>query len=325
MAATATGSKSNTLVSIDMSRILLFGANGQLGQALQSALQAYGEVLIPPRSESDFMQPDAIVEVVARTKPNLIFNAAAYTQVDRAESEPERAQQINADTPRRLAEVAAEQGIPLIHYSTDYVFDGCKPGAYTEEDVPYPLSQYGASKLAGDQAVLATSPRHAVVRTSWVYSAVGANFVKTMLRLGQERDQLRVVDDQYGAPTSAARIAEHSAALGLGIVQGQYLGGLYNLAAAGQTSWHGFAQAILRHAEQAGLPLRFHPEDIIAIPTEDYPLPAVRPKNSQLDCTRLQQTLGITLPDWTSDLVAVMETLLSTHSSTQQEPSHVHA
>jgi dTDP-4-dehydrorhamnose reductase len=308
-----------------MSRILLFGANGQLGQALQSALQAYGEVLIPPRAESDFTQPDAIVEAAARAQPDLIFNAAAYTQVDRAESEPERAQQINADTPRRLAEVAAQQGIPLIHYSTDYVFDGRKAGAYSEQDAPHPLSQYGASKLAGDQAVLSSSPHHVVVRTSWVYSAVGANFVKTMLRLGQERDQLRVVDDQYGAPTSAARIAEHSVALGLGVAQGRYSGGLYNLTAAGRTSWHGFAQAILRHAEQAGLPLRLHPEDILAIPTEDYPLPAVRPKNSQLNCTHVQQTLGITLPDWSSDLVTVMETLLSTHSPTQQEPSHVHA
>jgi dTDP-4-dehydrorhamnose reductase len=287
-------------------KIVLLGMGGQVGRELRGPLAGLGTLAAFGRTAADLERPDEVVALLRRERPGVIVNAAAYTAVDRAESEPERARLVNATAVAAIATEAARQGAALVHYSTDYVFDGTKATAYVETDEPHPLSVYGVTKRAGEQAA-ATAARHWILRTSWVYSAHGHNFVRTMLRLARERDELRVVDDQWGAPTSAGLIAEVTAALVARIVAGEPpAAGIYHLAARGETTWCRFARTILAGARDHGLPLRCPPERVAAIATADYPLPARRPANSRLDTTKLETALNIRLRDWQDDVVPVV-------------------
>ncbi|MEW5781125.1 MAG: dTDP-4-dehydrorhamnose reductase [Pseudomonadota bacterium] len=297
-------------------KILLTGKHGQVGFELQRALASLAEIVAVGHAECDLAQPDALRRLIREVAPQIIVNAAAYTAVDKAESEPALAQAINADAPGLLGEEAKRLGALIVHYSTDYVFDGRKAGFYTEDDAPNPLNVYGRSKLAGERALIASGARHLIFRTSWVFGAHGGNFVKTILRLAAERDTLRVVADQFGAPTSAALIADVTAQ-----ILGQYVRacrpasadfafGLCHLVAAGRTSWHEYAQEIVRAALAAGRPLRLRPEDVQAIATADYPLPAKRPANSCLDTSKLRKTFGLFLPDWRQGLHHVLAQII---------------
>ncbi len=293
-----------------MSRILVIGKNGQVGFELQRRLARLGQVIAVDVGEIDLANADSIRRVVRESAPDLIANAAAYTAVDQAESEPELALAINGVAPGILAEEAKRAGATLIHYSTDYVFDGAKAAPYTEEDEPRPLSAYGRTKLAGDRAIQAVDVPHLILRTSWVYGARGKNFLLPIMRLAQERETLSIVDDQVGAPTWSRAIAEATGGmlehLGYGkpafreACAGQR--GIYNLTAAGQTSWHGFAAAILAHAASARpgeseFALARVPV-LKAITTEQYPTPAQRPRNSVLSNAKVQSAFGLVMPDW---------------------------
>lgn len=290
-----------------MRRILLFGASGQLGWALQPRLSLRGELIAPGRSACDLRDADALRAAIRAASPDLIVSAAAYTAVDRAESERDTCFRVNAEAPRVIAEEAARAGARLIHYSTDYVYDGAKAGAYAESDAPHPLSVYGASKLAGDEAVLAAGARALILRVSWVYGPVGSNFARTMLRLAAERDELSVVDDQIGAPTSTALIAEVTARWidrwqDDGEDGGKEGGsGVYHLAPRGSTSWHGYAVELIGEAARRGLRLKAAGR-IRPIAARDYPTAAVRPANSVLDTAKLCAALPIRLPDWRDDV-----------------------
>jgi len=297
-----------------LSRILLTGRNGQVGFELLRCLAGAGQVMAVGREEMDLSKPDSIIRTVRELRPGLIVNAAAYTAVDQAESEPERALAINGVAPGILAEEAKRAGAALIHYSTDYVFDGAKGAPYTEEDTPRPINVYGSTKLAGEQAIQAVDLPHLILRTSWVYGMRGKNFLLTMLRLAKERDALRIVDDQFGAPTWSRAIAEATGGILKHLRHGQpgFLEtcaaqrGIYNLSAGGQTSWHGFAAAIFAHAAgaQAG-ESDFAPARVPvlkAITTEQYPLPAKRPRNSVLSNAKLQRAFGFVMPDWETSL-----------------------
>jgi dTDP-4-dehydrorhamnose reductase len=282
--------------------ILVTGKNGQVGQALLRSLAGLDEIVALDRSQLDLADLDAVRYTVQTLRPDLIINAAAYTAVDAAETDVALAMRINAEAPGALAEEAKKIGATLIHYSTDYVFDGSKEGAWTEDDLPAPLSVYGRSKLAGEQAIAASGAAHLILRTSWVYGLEGKNFLLTMLRLAQSRHELSIVNDQHGAPTWSHTIAQATADIvrraGSGAQRAAYFSrhaGLYHLSAGGQTSWFGFAQAIFAHPAVQSHPL-LHP-----IPTADYPLPASRPKNSVLDTTKFQQTFG-SLPQWDTAL-----------------------
>ena len=274
-------------------KILISGHTGQVAQALQHALADH-QLLSLGRQVFDLEQPASLRETILRERPQLLINAAAYTAVDLAEQEPERAFAINAEAPGAMARACAELGIPLIHYSTDYVFDGSKNGAYHESDATHPLGVYGASKLAGEQAVAASGCEHLILRTSWVYSRQGRNFLLTMQRLLQEREELKVVNDQIGAPTWAGSIAAASAELIQAWQQGNRHWGTYHLTNQGQTSWFGFAQAIAEHLRAAGKPCA----RLLPIPSSDYPTPARRPLNSCLDGTRLAHDWNLRLADW---------------------------
>ncbi|QFT24384.1 dTDP-4-dehydrorhamnose reductase [Pseudomonas sp. THAF187a] len=274
-------------------KILISGHTGQVAQALQHALADH-QLLSLGRQAFDLEQPASLRETILRERPQLLINAAAYTAVDLAEQEPERAFTVNAEAPGAMAKACAELGIPLIHYSTDYVFDGSKDGAYHEDDASNPLGVYGASKLAGEQAVAASGCEHLILRTSWVYSRHGRNFLLTMQRLLQEREELKVVDDQIGAPTWAGSIAAASAELIQAWQQGNRHWGTYHLTNQGQTSWFGFAQAIAEHLRAAGKPCA----RLLPIPSSDYPTPARRPLNSCLDGTRLAHDWNLRLADW---------------------------
>jgi dTDP-4-dehydrorhamnose reductase len=296
-------------------RILLLGADGQVGWELRRALLPLGEVRPQNRAEADLGDVSALRAVLDRTRPQFIVNAAAYTAVDKAETEAELAQRINAAAPGLLAAWAAEHNAMLVHYSTDYVFDGAKPapGSYTEADPPKPQSAYGRSKLAGEQAITASGCRHLILRTSWVYAARGGNFAKTMLKLAAERDSLRVIADQFGAPTSAELLADTTALmlhrLRADPALAQRASGLYHLTAQGSTSWHGYAQFVIAAAAARGLPLRCASEQVQAITTADYPLPAPRPANSRLDSTKLQTTFGLFLPPWQTQVQRLIDEL----------------
>jgi dTDP-4-dehydrorhamnose reductase len=270
-------------------RILLTGATGQVGWELRRTLAPLGEVKFFDRFGLDLADTPPLVATVRALQPAVIVNAAAYTAVDKAESERDLAFAINATAPRVLAEEAKRIGALLVHYSTDYVFDGEKASPYVEDDPTHPLSVYGASKLAGEQAIARSGCRHLTLRTSWVYGPRGRNFYLTMLRLAKERPELKVVDDQVGAPTSSLEIARATAAL---LAKGAQ--GLYHMAAAGETSWCGFARAILKRAGLA--------TPVAAIRTEDYPTPAKRPRNSRLDCSKLRRETGIALAGWEAAL-----------------------
>jgi dTDP-4-dehydrorhamnose reductase len=279
-------------------KILLTGCAGQLGRELKRSLASLGELVACDRQQLDLAQPEALRAAVRAIAPTAIVNAAAYTAVDKAEAEPELAEAINAVAPGILAEEAHRLGALLIHYSTDYVFDGAKPAPYTEDDIPAPLSAYGRSKRAGELAIASAGGRHLIFRTSWVYSLHGANFMKTMLRLGRERAELRVVGDQFGAPTWTRHLADVTALI---LARPNSPNGLYHLAAAGETSWHGYAEAIFAEAQRTGL-LDKSPV-IHRITSVDYPLPAARPANSRLDCSHFRRDFGLALPDWRTGLI----------------------
>ncbi|MNP02169.1 dTDP-4-dehydrorhamnose reductase [compost metagenome] len=280
-------------------KVLINGRHGQVSHELQRRLGAVGELIVLGRDQLDLAQPDQIRRQVQNIRPDLIINAAAHTAVDLAESEPQAAFAINAVAPGVLAEEALALDIPLIHYSTDYVFDGRKAGLYNEDDTPNPLGVYGKSKLAGEQAIREVQGKHLILRTSWVYSTHGRNFLLTMQRLLQEKPELRVVADQIGAPTWAGTIANSTLAL-IERWQANEVAnwGTYHLSAQGETSWFGFAQAIGEALRQQGKPCA----RLIAIPSSDYPTPAARPLNSRLDCSRLQRDWGVSQPDWQTAL-----------------------
>ena len=294
-------------------KIVLFGRGGQVGRELEQVLPSLGHVVAFGRDEADLERPEAIQALLRRELPDLVVNAAAYTAVDKAESEPERARQINADTVGVIATETARLGGWLVHYSTDYVFDGGKSGSYVETDPTGPLGVYGATKLAGEQLVAASGCRHLVFRTSWVYAAHGSNFIRTILRLGQEREELSIVDDQIGAPTSAARIAAVTVAA-IGRLSGGEgdlpASGIYHLAASNATSWHGYAEYVVAAARAAGLPMRVTPDRISPIPSSAWPQAARRPANSRLDTTKLQRTFDVILPPWQEDVQEVVATLV---------------
>jgi dTDP-4-dehydrorhamnose reductase len=282
-------------------KILLTGKNGQVGFELQRALAPLGEVVAVGREECDLADADALRALVRRVAPSVIVNPAAWTAVDQAESEPAAASAVNARAPGVLGEEGARLNALVVHYSTDYVFDGRKEGAYTEDDAPAPQGVYGRSKLAGERALTEANPRHLILRSGWIVGAHGANFAKTMLRLAAERDQLTVVADQLGAPTSAALLADLSAHLIRqygrdGAAAFPY--GIYHAAAAGSTSWYEYARFILAEARAAGRQLRAGPEDVVALTSAQYPTPARRPANSRLDTRRFRETFGLRLPPW---------------------------
>jgi dTDP-4-dehydrorhamnose reductase len=282
-------------------KILLLGKDGQVGWELQRSLAPLGELLAFGRGEADLENLDGLRHLVERHRPDVIVNAAAYTAVDKAESEADKARAINALAPDVLAQLAGASGAWLIHYSTDYVFDGDKPAPYLEDDTTGPLSIYGSTKLEGEHLIRQSAARHLIFRTSWVYAARGSNFAKTMLRLAREKDTLSVVADQYGAPTSAALIADVTALALYRIAQATDAGrlaGTYHLAAGGSTTWCNYAKYVLELARAAGASLKAGPDDVKPIPTTDYPVPARRPKNSRLDTTKLANTFGLHLPGW---------------------------
>jgi dTDP-4-dehydrorhamnose reductase len=279
-------------------KILLLGRNGQVGWELQRSLAPLGELVALDRAGGDLAEPERLRDTVRRMRPDVIVNAAGYTAVDKAESEPELAATINAKAPAVLAEEAAAAGAWIVHYSTDYVFDGSGDAPRDESAPTGPLSVYGRTKLAGERGVVEHAPRHLVFRTSWVYAARGGNFARTMLRLAQERDRLRVIDDQVGAPTGAELIADVTAHA-LRAAQAQpRLAGVYHLAAAGETSWHGYARHVIEWARERGHALKVAPDAIEPIPTTDYPTPARRPLNSRLDTRKLREAFGVVLPPW---------------------------
>jgi len=283
-------------------KILLLGKDGQVGWELQRALAPLGELRMLGRLDADFGQPESLRACVRGYAPDVIVNAAAYTAVDKAESDADTAQRVNALAPGVLAEEAAACGAWLVHYSTDYVFDGSKEGAYVESDTTHPLSVYGRTKCEAEERIRASGARHLILRTSWVFAARGGNFAKTMLRLAKEREQLNVIADQHGAPTSAELIAD-ATALALHSIRdagtaGPAMSGTYHLVAAGATTWHGYAQYVLEQALACGAPLKAGPQQVQPIATEAYPTPAARPRNSRLDNHRFQTTFGLQLPHW---------------------------
>lgn len=284
-------------------RILLLGKNGQVGWELQRSLAPLGELTALDRHGADGLcgdlgNPEGIAATVRAVQPQLIVNAAAYTAVDQAESEPELARRINAAAPAVLAREAAAGGALLVHYSTDYVFDGSGERPWREDDATAPLSVYGQTKLEAEQAILASGCAHLILRTSWVYAARGGNFAKTMLRLAQERERLTVIDDQWGAPTGAELIADVSAHAIAQTRQQPGKAGIYHLAPAGETTWFQYAKHVIAQAQQAQSAIKIKATEILPIPTSAYPTPARRPHNSRLDTRKLQAAFGLSLPPW---------------------------
>lgn len=279
-------------------KILLIGKNGQVGQELQRTLLPLGEVVALGRESLELGDLAAVRQVLAAQAPAVIVNASAYTAVDRAESDEALATAVNAGAVAAMAAYAREHGALLVHYSTDYVFDGAKQAPYREDDATAPQSAYGRSKRAGEEAILASGCQALVFRTSWVFSSHGGNFIKTMLRLAGERDSLSVVADQFGAPTSAELIADVTALAIAAYRRGALAGGIYHLTAAGATSWHGLASYAIERAIARGASLKVDPAQIKPIPTEAYPVPAKRPRNSRLDTSKLCGALDLQMPDW---------------------------
>lgn len=304
-----------------MTRILLTGKNGQVGWELQRSLASFGQVVAMDAEEMDLADPDAIRRTVRDLRPGIIINPAAYTAVDKAESDPGLAMAVNGIAPGVLAEEAQTLGAILVHYSTDYVFDGGKTAPYTEGDAPNPQSVYGRTKLAGELAVRSSGCKHLIFRTSWVYGVHGGNFVKTMLRLARERNELRIVADQFGAPTWAKDLANATASI-LNLWQKKAWNdswcGLYHLTASGRTNWHQYTEEIVRLAREYDAALTGKPLDIRAIATHEYPLPAKRPVNSVLSNDKIRDAFGIVLPAWQNSLADCVRELYQQADETGQ-------
>jgi dTDP-4-dehydrorhamnose reductase len=284
-------------------RILLFGQNGQVGWELQRSLAPLGELVALDFDSAgplvgDFSRPEALAATMRAVQPHIVVNAAAHTGVDTCESDLPRAHALNAEAPAVIAREAKTLGAWLLHYSTDYVFDGSGESPRAEDAPTGPLSVYGRTKLDGEDAIRASGCRHLILRTSWVYSARGANFAKTMLRLAEERERLAVIDDQVGAPTGADLLADVSAHVLRAALARPDVAGTYHCVAAGETSWHGYARHVIAFARAAGRPVKVAHDAIAPIPTSAYPTPAVRPKNSRLDTTKLRTTFDLALPRW---------------------------
>ncbi len=297
-------------------KILLLGKGGQVGWELQRALAPLGELVAcdfdsPGELRADFSQPESLRALVRRVSPGLLVNAAAHTAVDKAESEPELARALNATAAGVLAQEAAALGAPLVHYSTDYVFDGSGSEPRHEDAPTAPLSVYGRTKLEGEQLIRASGCVHLILRTSWVYAARGGNFARTMLRLAAERDALNVIDDQIGAPTGAELLADVSAHAARRLLAEPALGGTYHCVAAGHTSWYDYARLVIDWARAHGQPVRVSPDALRPIPTSAYPTPAARPLNSRLDTSRLRQTFGLTLPPWQTGVERMLHEVLA--------------
>lgn len=296
--------------AVEEKTILVTGGNGQVGFELCRALAPFGRLLAPGREALDLADAAAVDAWLGEHQPDLVVNAAAYTAVDKAEAEPALARRLNAGLPAQLAAYCARRGKWLVHYSSDYVYSGEGDAPWQENAATAPVNTYGETKRDGDAAVLQSGCAHLILRTSWVYSASGGNFVNTMLRLGREREALSVVADQLGTPTPARLIAQLTA-LALApwprTKAAALASGVYHLAPRGEASWHAVAVAAFRHAARLGMPLAITPQAVAAIPTADYPTPARRPLNSRLDVTRLERALGIALPDWESQLALTVE------------------
>jgi len=297
--------------------ILLLGSNGQVGHELQRSLAPLGDLVALDVPSIDFSAPKSLREIVRRHAPQIIVNAAAYTAVDKAEAEPDLAFAVNAASPSVLAEEATVLGATLVHYSTDYVFDGRKAIPYVEGDSTNPLSVYGSSKLAGEAAV-STTPQHLIFRTSWVVGVHGHNFIKTILRLADEREALRIVDDQIGAPTSAALLARLTAAVlqQVGDRNGNNNSwGVYHAVAAGETSWHGLARHVIAYAAAKGVVLKTPPDAVAAISSAEYPTPARRPANSRLDMAKIRAAFAVDIPDWKTGVNHILDDILAKSST----------
>lgn len=296
-------------------KILLLGKNGQVGWELQRSLAPLGEVIAldhdgAPGLSGDFAHPESLAATVRDVAPDLIVNAAAHTAVDKAESEPELARAINALAPGVLAREAAALGALLVHYSTDYVFDGSGDAPWTEDAPTGPLSVYGATKLEGEQLIRDSGCRHLIFRTSWVYAARGGNFAKTMLKLAADRDALTIIDDQHGAPTGAELLADVTAHAARMTLANPALAGTYHLAAGGETTWHGYARHVIEFARAKGQPIKVAPDAIRPVSTSAFPTPAKRPANSRLDTRKLQQAFGLVLPAWQSGVERMLTEII---------------
>ena len=298
-------------------KILLFGRNGQVGWELQRSLAPLGEVVALDRAGAeglagDLSDPAAVARTVLQVRPDIVVNAAAYTAVDKAESDAELARTVNAEAPGAIARAAQEVGAGLVHFSTDYVFDGSGSRPWKESDPTGPLGVYGRTKLEGEQRIAEALPRHLILRTSWVYGARGGNFAKTMLRLAREREELKVVDDQVGAPTGADLLADVTAHAIRGWSGARDACGVFHVAAAGETSWHGYARYVVGKALQAGQVLKADAQRVLPIPSSAFPTPARRPHNSRLDTARFRATFGLVLPPWEQGVARMLEEILRT-------------
>jgi len=295
-------------------KILLLGCDGQVGWELQRALQPLGEVVALDFQSrdlaADFSRPEALAATVQAVRPDLIVNSAAHTAVDKAESEPELAQAINADAPGVLARAAAAAGAWLVHYSTDYVFDGSGDQPRDEDAPTGPLSVYGRTKLDGERQIRASGCHHLILRTSWVYAARGGNFAKTMLRLAGTKTELSVIDDQIGAPTGAELLADLTALTARAAMARPELAGTYHAVAGGATSWHGYARLVIETARAQGVALTLPADALRPIPTSAYPTPAARPLNSRLDTRKLRERFGVHLPHWESGVRRMLAEIL---------------
>jgi dTDP-4-dehydrorhamnose reductase len=291
-------------------KLLLLGKGGQVGWELQRSLAPLGELIAldfdSTDLDADFSRPEQLAETVLKVRPDVIVNAAAHTAVDKAESEPDFARMLNATAPGIVAQAAQEIGALMVHYSTDYVFDGSGSAAWREDDATGPLSVYGKTKLEGEQLVAQHCARHLIFRTSWVYAARGGNFAKTMLRLAKERERLTVIDDQFGAPTGAELLSDVTAHAIRATLDDPRKAGLYHLVAGGETSWHGYARFVIEQARRAGVELHATPETVDPVPTTAFPTPAKRPHNSRLNTERLQASFGLTLPHWQAGVARML-------------------
>lgn len=294
-------------------KILLFGSNGQVGWELQRSLAPLGQLVSLDRKghsglSGNLSRPDEVAATVRNFAPDVVVNAAAYTQVDKAESEPEQARVINSQAVDSIARETRKIDAWLVQYSTDYVFDGTGNKAWQEQDEPRPINVYGETKLEGEEAIRQSGCKHLIFRTCWVYAARGHNFIHTMLRLAREKDAIKVINDQTGAPTGAELIADVTAHA---IKQGKNLSGTYHLSAAGETTWWDYARLVIDTAAKAGIELKVYPDDIAAVPTEEFPTAAARPRNSRMDTSKLQNTFNLTLPPWEHGVLRTVQEVIS--------------